>query len=78
MPKSKEKKTVTIKLFKDSKEYKDPVFVSVNGENYLIKRGVEVEVTPAVAEVLQNAQHQEDRTIELIRKTEEDYRGKSK
>ena len=50
-----EKKAVRIKLFKDNSRYKEDLFVSVNGVNYKIRRGVEVEVPPEVAEVLNTA-----------------------
>ena len=46
-----EKKNVRIRLFKDNSRYKGDLFVSVNGVNYKIRRGVEVEVPPEVAEV---------------------------
>ena len=45
-----EKDTEVIRLFKDNQRYKTPVFVGVNGETYLIQRGVDVEVPKAVAE----------------------------
>ena len=56
-----EKKTpagrmVKIRLFKDNSRYKGDLFVSVNGVNYKIRRGVEVEVPAAVAEVLEHSQ----------------------
>ena len=38
-----EKDTEVIRLFKDNQRYKTPVFVGVNGETYLIQRGVDVE-----------------------------------
>ena len=44
---------VRIRLFKDNSRYKGDLFVSVNGVNYKIRRGVEVEVPPEVAEVLE-------------------------
>ena len=47
------KKTVRIHLFKDNGRYKDDVFVGVNGVNYKIQRGVDVDVPPEVAEVLE-------------------------
>ena len=47
-------KNVRIRLFKDNSRYKGDLFVSVNGVNYKIRRGVEVEVPPAVAEVLEH------------------------
>ena len=33
-------KLVNIRLFKDNRNYAGDVFVSVNGESYLIQRGV--------------------------------------
>ena len=57
-----EKKAVRIKLFKDNSRYKEDLFVSVNGVNYKIRRGVEVEVPPEVAEVLEHSQMQDERT----------------
>ena len=51
-----EKDTEVIRLFKDNQRYKTPVFVGVNGETYLIQRGVDVEVPKAVAEVLRHSE----------------------
>ena len=45
-----DKKNVRIRLFKDNSRYKGDLFVSVNGVSYKIRRGVEVEVPPEVAE----------------------------
>ena len=42
-------KNVRIRLFKDNSRYKGDLFVSVNGVNYKIRRGVEVEVPPTGA-----------------------------
>ena len=55
-----------IKLFKDNSRYKEDLFVSVNGVNYKIRRGVEVEVPPEVAEVLEHSQMQDELTLSLI------------
>lgn len=55
-----------IKLFKDNSRYKEDLFVSVNGVNYKIRRGVEVEVSPEVAEVLEHSQMQDERTAARI------------
>ena len=35
---------VEVKLFKDNNKYKDDVYVSVNGENCVIKRGEKVKI----------------------------------
>ena len=56
------KKTETIRLFADGGKYKGDLFVSVNGVNYQIKRGVTVEVPPEVAEVIRHSQEQDDQT----------------
>ena len=53
-------KNVRIRLFKDNSRYKGDLFVSVNGVNYKIRRGVEVEVPPEVAEVLEHSQMQDE------------------
>ena len=55
-----------IKLFKDNSRCKEDLFVSVNGVNYKIRRGVEVEVPPEVAEVLEHSQMQDERTAARI------------
>jgi hypothetical protein len=57
---------VKIKLFKDNNNYKDDVYVAVNGHAFLIQRGVEVEVPPYIAEVLQNAEEQRIRADEVM------------
>lgn len=46
---------VTIHLFKDDDRYAAPVFVGVNGDSYLIQRGMDVKVPKAVAEVLEHS-----------------------
>ena len=51
--------TEVIHLFKDNGRYKDDVFVGVNGVNYKIQRGVDVDVPPEVAEVLEHSQMQD-------------------
>ena len=60
------KKTETIRLFSDGGKYKGDLFVSVNGVNYKIRRGVEVEVPPEVAEVLEHSQMQDELTAARI------------
>ena len=57
---------VSIRLFSDNGRYKGDLFVSVNGVNYKIRRGVEVEVPPEVAEVLEHSQMQDERTAARI------------
>ena len=59
-------RNVRIRLFKDNSRYKGDLFVSVNGVSYKIRRGVEVEVPPEVAEVLEHSQVQDERTAARI------------
>jgi len=56
---------VTIQLFQDGDRYRDDVFVSVNGESVLIRRGVPVTVKKKFADVLEQSQMQDARTAEL-------------
>lgn len=58
--------TVRIKLFKDAKNYKDPKFVSCNGETILIQRGVYVDVKRKFVEILDNSEIQDCQTNEMI------------
>ena len=57
---------VEVKLFKDNGKYKDDVFVAVNGENCVIKRGERVQIKRRCAEVLDHSEHQDDETSLLI------------
>ena len=57
---------VTIHLFKDDDRYAAPVFVGVNGDSYLIQRGIDVKVPKAVAEVLEHSQMQDELTAARI------------
>ena len=57
---------VEIKLFKDTGRYKDDVFVSVNGDNVLIKRGEKVLVKRKFAEVLEASDRQDLETAALM------------
>lgn len=50
-----EERTVLIKIPK-TRENKEDVYVAVNGESFLIQRGVQVEVPWYVAEVLENSE----------------------
>ena len=57
---------VEVKLFKDNDKYKDDVFVAVNGENCVIKRGERVKIKRKFAEVLEHSEHQDYETSKLI------------
>lgn len=57
---------VEIKLFKDTGKYKDDVFVGCNGETIAIKRGERVKIKRKFAEILDNSEHQDYETAQLI------------
>ncbi len=63
---------VPLYLFKDNDNYKDDVFVSVNGERILIKRGVHVMVKKKFADVIYQSMEQDNKTADFI--TEETNR----
>ena len=64
---------VKVKLFKDNNKYKDDVYVSVNGENCVIKRGVEVEIKRKFAAVLDASDLQDYETSMLIEQKSSEY-----
>lgn len=64
--KTADKGKVTVRLVKDAENYKDDVFICVNGRAIKVKRGVNVEIPQAHAEVLKNSMDQDGRTAELI------------
>ena len=72
------KKMVKVRLFKDNQNYTSDVFVSVNGENYLIKRGVTVDVPDYIAEVLESSQREDENAVMRMEKAEKSYLEKSK
>ena len=62
MATTKKEKLVQIKLPK-TRELQEDVFVSVNQRNWLIRRGVTVEVPACVAEVLQHAENMAEEAL---------------
>lgn len=60
---------VTIKLPK-TRELKDDVFVSINNRNWLIQRGVAVEVPACVAEVLKNSEDMAEEALRFDQKVQ--------
>lgn len=71
----KTEKKVKIKL-PLSRTEKDDVFVGLNGKNYLIKRGVEVEVPAGVAEILQHREEMLMAAMEFEDRAAEKAEGK--
>lgn len=64
---------VEVELFKDNNKYKDDVFVSVNGENCVIKRGERVKIKRKFENVLSNSKIQDYKTNTLIEKKSSEF-----
>ena len=62
---------VEVQLFKDGGKYQDDVFVSVNGENVVIKRGERVKIKRKFAKVLENSMRQDIIVADMIAKAKE-------
>ena len=73
-----ERGPVKMKLFRDNGRYKDALFVAVNGKNYLVPRGVEVELPWNVAKVIERSIAQDEKTENQIVKMEEKFQEKSR
>lgn len=69
-----EKEYVKIKLFKDDYRYKRPLYVSINGKNWLIPRGKEVEVPKYVADFIDGMAREEAEIQERIIREEQEYK----
>ena len=57
---------VEIELFRDNKDYKDNVFVAVNGESCVIQRGRKVKIKKKFADVIENSMRQDIKTARLM------------
>ena len=68
---------VPIELFKDNGKYKGDVLVCVNGERFLIKRGVRVEVPRYVALALEESAKQDTATANLIESESSRYEAEA-
>ena len=64
---------VPVELFKDNHKYKDDVYVSVNGENCVIKRGERVMIKRKFENVLANSKLQDYKTSTLIEKKSQEF-----
>ena len=64
---------VEVKLFKDNNKYKDDVFVSINGENCVVKRGQKVKIKRKFAEVLDKSDLQDYETSLLIEEKSKEF-----
>lgn len=64
---------VEVKLFKDNGKYKDPVFVSCNGETIAIQRGERVKIKRKFAEILENSEHQDYEAALLVERKSAEF-----
>ena len=71
-------KKVKVKLFRDNDRYKDPVFVAVNGERYIVPRGVEVEIPEYIYEVLERSMAEDQQTALMLEQLEQKFNEKTK
>lgn len=62
-----------VELFRDSKDYKDDVFVAVNGKGIQIKRGVRVKIPVSYAKVLRRGQKQDTEAARLADKKQDEF-----
>ena len=72
------KTMVKVKLFRDNDRYKDPVFVAVNGERYIVPRGVEVEIPEYIYEVLERSMAEDQQTALMLERLENKFNEKTK
>lgn len=70
-------KTEKITLFKDNKDYRDDVFVCVNGKNIVVKRGEEVEIPVSYAKVLNQSMAQDRKTAALMDAEQDKFRAEA-
>lgn len=76
--KEKKEEFVEVELFKDNKDYKDDVFVCVNGKNRVIKRGERVKIPKAFAEVLDNSKAQDRAASKLMDEKSDEYSAETR
>lgn len=69
---------VSVKLFRDNDKYKEPVYVAVNGQNCVVKRGEWVKIRRKFALVLDQSEIQDLRTSEMMEQKANDFANESK
>ena len=65
---------VAVKLFRDNDRYKDDVYVAVNGQNCVIKRGEWVKIKRKFAMVLDQSEIQDMQTAEYLEAEQNRFR----
>ena len=66
---------VAVKLFRDNDRYKDDVYVAVNGQNCVIKRGEWVKIKRKFALVLDQSEIQDMQTAEMLEAEQNRFRA---
>ena len=66
---------VSVKLFRDNDRYKDDVYVAVNGQNCVIKRGEWVKIKRKFAIVLDASEIQDMKTAEMLEAEQNRFRA---
>ena len=69
---------VTVQLFRDNDKYQGDVFVAVNGQTCLIKRGVPVQIKRKFARVLEESMAQDNATADLISRETSKFQEESR
>lgn len=69
---------VSVKLFRDNDRYKDDVYVAVNGQNCVIKRGEWVKIKRKFALVLDQSEVQDLSTAEMMEAESSRYAAESR
>jgi len=65
---------VAVKLFRDNDRYKDDVYVAVNGQNCIVKRGEWVKIKRKFALVLDQSEVQDMQTAEYLEAEQTKFR----
>ena len=75
---AKKEELVEVELFRDNKDYKDDVFVCVNGKNMVIKRGEKVMVPKAYKSVLDNSERQKKAAANMMDKKADEFSAETR
>ena len=64
---------VEIELFRDNKDYKDDVFVAVNGDSCVIVRGKKVLIKRKFADVIEKSMQQDIKTARMMDQKSDEF-----
>ncbi len=64
---------VEIELFRDNKDYKDDVFVAVNGDSCVIVRGKKVLIKKKFADVIEKSMQQDIKTARMMDQKSDEF-----